>query len=39
MWLAARRLNKGRFVWTNSEQAVSVGLSPEQRQALVMGLP
>ncbi|MFM0438529.1 IS66 family insertion sequence element accessory protein TnpB [Paraburkholderia strydomiana] len=39
IWLAARRLNKGRFVWTNGEQAVSVGLSPEQLQALVMGLP
>ena len=39
IWLAARRLNKGRFVWTNGEQAVSVGLSPEQLRALVMGLP
>lgn len=39
IWLAARRLNKGRFVWTNGEQAVSVGLSPEQLQALAMGLP
>ncbi len=33
IWLAARRQNKGRFVWTNGEQAVSVGLSSEQLQA------
>ncbi|AEA65918.1 IS66 family insertion sequence element accessory protein TnpB [Burkholderia gladioli] len=39
IWLAARRLNKGRFIWTNGEQAVSVGLNPEQLQALVTGLP
>jgi len=37
--LAARRLNKGRFTWTNGEQAVSTALNPEQLHALVMGLP
>jgi transposase len=39
IWLAARRLNKGRFVWTNGEQAVSIGLNPEQLHALVTGRP
>lgn len=39
IWLAARRLNKGRFTWTNGEQAVSTALNPEQLHALVMGLP
>lgn len=39
IWLATRRLNKGRFVWTHGEQAVSVGLNPEQLYALVTGLP
>ncbi|MCG5074524.1 hypothetical protein [Paraburkholderia tagetis] len=31
---AAWRLNKGRLVWTNGEQAVSVGLSPERIREL-----
>jgi transposase len=39
IWLAARRLNKGRFVWTNGEQAVGIGLNPGQLHALVTGLP
>ncbi|AIP20071.1 transposase [Burkholderia pseudomallei] len=39
VWLAARRLNKGRFVWTNGEQAIALPLNPEQLRALVAGLP
>lgn len=39
IWLAARRLNKGRFVWTNGDQAIATALNPEQFQALVTGLP
>lgn len=39
VWLAARRLNKGRFVWTNGEQAIALPLNPEQLRALVTGLP
>ncbi|MBC8743079.1 transposase, partial [Paraburkholderia sp. UCT31] len=39
IWLAARRLNKGRFVWTNGHEAVAVALNPEQLRALVTGLP
>ena len=38
VWLAARRLNQGRFVWTN-DGAPSVGLTREQFEALVLGLP
>lgn len=42
VWMAARRLNQGRFVWgTGSAAPVDgrVPLSAEQLQALVLGLP
>ena len=39
IWLAARRLNKGRFIWTNGDQAIATSLNPEQLRALVTGLP
>lgn len=39
IWLAARRLNKGRFVWTNGQSAVAVTMNAEQLHALVVGLP
>ncbi|ETV55837.1 IS66 Orf2 like protein [compost metagenome] len=39
IWLAARRLNKGRFVWSGNWQGQQLELSPEQLQALVVGLP
>jgi transposase len=35
VWLAARRLNRGRFVCL----ATQLALTPEQLQALVVGLP
>lgn len=38
IWLAARRLNKGRFVWTN-DSTTNLALNVEQLQALVTGLP
>jgi transposase len=38
VWLAARRLNQGRFVWPK-EAAISVGLTRNQLDALVLGLP
>lgn len=38
VWLAARRLNQGRFVWPK-DTAVSVGLTRPQLDALVLGLP
>ncbi|WP_434084615.1 IS66 family insertion sequence element accessory protein TnpB [Pseudomonas aeruginosa] len=39
MWLAARRLNRGRFAWSGNWQGQQLELSPEQLQALVVGLP
>ena len=39
IWLAARRLNKGRFVWTDGQSTTTVGLNAEQLRALVIGLP
>jgi transposase len=39
IWLAARRLNKGRFVWTDGSTAISVTLNDDQLCALVAGLP
>lgn len=38
-WLAARRLNKGRFVWGNGEHDLVNALNTEQLHALVCGLP
>jgi transposase len=38
VWLAARRLNQGRFVWPK-DSAISVGLTRIQLDALVLGLP
>lgn len=37
VWLAARRLNAGRFVWPQAGSTMS--LTTEQLQALVLGLP
>jgi len=37
VWLAARRLNRGHFLWPREGQVVA--LSDEQLQALVIGLP
>lgn len=39
IWLAARRLNRGRFVWTDGATAVTVPLNAQQLAALVRGLP
>ena len=39
IWLAARRLNKGRFVWIDGAQSATVALNEEQLRALVTGLP
>ncbi len=38
VWLAARRLNQGRFIWPR-EGADSVTLTRAQFDALVLGLP
>ena len=39
IWLAARRLHQGRFVWPHPGQPARVGLTAAQLQALVLGLP
>ena len=39
IWLAARRLNQGRFVWPPHGLGHQVALTHEQLQALVIGLP
>jgi transposase len=38
VWLAARRLNSGKFVWPK-EGAATAALSHAQFDALVLGLP
>lgn len=39
IWLAARRLNKGRFMWTDAQGDAAVGLNTAQWDALIKGLP
>jgi hypothetical protein len=39
IWLAARRLNQGRFFWPGMRHGSEVELDAEQLQALVLGLP
>ena len=39
IWLAARRLHEGRFVWPNEGQGDQRALTHVQLEALVLGLP
>ena len=39
LWLCARRLHRGGFVWASAHEGSAVSLTPEQLQALVIGLP
>ena len=39
IWLCARRLHQGRFVWADSESGPRLTISHEQLQALVIGVP
>ena len=39
IWLAARRLYRGKFVWTELRQGDAVALHAAQLEALVVGLP
>lgn len=39
IWLAARRLHQGRFVWTRLRSGDAVAIDARQLQALVVGLP
>lgn len=38
IWLAARRLNKGKFIWSDPVSG-NLNLDKEQLHALVLGLP
>jgi len=39
IWLAARRLHQGHFVWTQLRNGHTVSIDAGQLQALVAGLP
>ena len=39
IWLCARRLHQGRFAWATDAPGTQAGLTSEQLQALVLGLP
>jgi transposase len=38
IWLAARRLHQGKFIWPSADSA-NCGLEHAQLDALVLGLP
>jgi len=39
LWLCARRLHRGGFVWAGIHEGSSISLTAEQLNALVVGLP
>ena len=39
IWLAARRLHQGGFLWAGPNDGLQPSLSPAQLDALVLGLP
>jgi len=39
LWLAARRLHQGRFIWPTQDAQTQLSLSRSQLDALVLGLP
>mgnify|MGYP003541723606 CR=1 FL=1 len=39
VWLAARRLHKGKFVWTALREGGAVELDIQQLRSLIVGLP
>jgi transposase len=39
LWLCARRLHRGGFVWAGAQAGPATPLTPEQLQALIVGLP
>jgi transposase len=39
IWLCARRLHQGRFVWPKDQASMQISLTRSQFDALVIGLP
>lgn len=39
IWLCARRLHQGRFIWASAGSGTRVAISQEQLRALIVGLP
>ena len=39
IWLCARRLHQGRFLWANAGLGTQMSMTREQLDALVLGLP
>jgi len=39
IWLAARRLHQGKFVWPRSDSTTQMALSHTQLDTLILGLP
>lgn len=39
LWLCARRLHRGGFVWSGVNDRATLPISPEQLGALIVGLP
>ena len=39
IWLCARRLHRGRFIWASAESESRLTITTEQLQALLIGLP
>ena len=39
IWLCARRLHRGRFIWASAESESRLTITIEQLQALLIGLP
>ena len=39
VWLAARRLHQGHFIWSALRTGSAIALEPSQLEALVVGLP
>jgi transposase len=39
LWLCARRLHRGGFVWASAREGATVALTAEELSALIVGLP
>jgi transposase len=39
IWLCARRLHEGRFIWASAQAGPHLTINVEQLQALVIGVP